>query len=129
MSDRVLPKNVILFPGVSVFDLPSSEEPSLRNYLGHVERSELEDAADCLSALLGMDEERAYHCTLRFIEQHKQDPIRATGKLMRLRLEACTGNNEVVMTLLRDCFGLVGAEAAGLVHPLRSMAHPDAPRG
>jgi len=122
MSDRRLPDNVLLFPGAPPPDLSGSPRPTLRAFLEHVQQRELLDAADCLSALLGLDEERAYHCTLHFLGHYRRNRTRAMGRIMRLRLEAHEGNNDTVLHLLRDSFGLVGPEAAALLSPLAEEA-------
>lgn len=119
-----LPKNVILFPGAPVPDLPTTPQATFRNFLEHVQERELVDAADCLSALLGLDEERSYHCTLHFLGHYRRDRTRAMGKIMRLRLEAHEGNMDTVLLLLRDSFGLVGEEAIAMLAPLRELAKP-----
>lgn len=125
MSPPRLPDNVIVFPGADAPEPSPLPEPSFRAYLRHVDARELADAADCLAALLGLSEERAYHCTLHFLGDHRRDRQRAMGKIMRLRLEASSGNDDTVLALLRDCFGLIGPEAAELIHPLRDLAAPD----
>lgn len=119
-----LPDNVLVFPGAPVPALNPGPKPTLRAFLDHVQERELLDAADCLAALLSLEEERAYHCTLHFLGHYRRDRTRAMGRLMRLRLEAHEGNIDTMLLLLRDCFGLIGPEAAALVQPLREEASP-----
>jgi hypothetical protein len=124
MAHPRLPSNVLLFPGTDPPSLPTAPDPSFRAFLDHIQERELVDAADCLGALLDLDEERAYHCTLHFLGHYRRDRTRAMGKIMRLRLEAHEGNLDTVLLLLRDCFGLVGQEAVALLAPLQELAHP-----
>lgn len=124
MSHPSLPKNVLLFPGVGVPDIPRAPRPTFDAFVDHVQRRELLDAADCLAALLDLDEERAYHCTLHFLGHFRRDRTRAIGRVMRLRLEAAEGNQDGVLLLLRDSFGLIGEDAVGLLAPLREAARP-----
>ena len=124
MPPDALPPNVIVFPGAPAPTLPEGPVATFRVFLEHVQERELVDAADCLGALLDLDEERAYHATLHFLGAYRRDRTRAMGKIMRLRLEAHEGNTHTVLLLLRDCFGLVGAEAISRLQPLADMAHP-----
>jgi hypothetical protein len=98
--------------------------PTFRHFLDHIHNREIVDAADCLAVLLNLEEERAYHATLHFLGHYRRDRTRAMGKIMRLRLEAHEENVDTVLLLLRECFGLVGQEAASLLDPLREAARP-----
>lgn len=124
MTSNALPKNVLLFPGAPKPELPAQPMASFRAFLEHVQERELVDAADCLAALLDLDDERAYHCTLHFLGNYRRGRDRAMGRIMRLRLEAHEGNNDTVLLLLRESFGLVGDEAMALLGPLRAQARP-----
>lgn len=124
MTHESLPPNVLLFPGAPVPDLPAGPRPTFQAFAEHVQERELLDAADCLGALLDLDEERAYHCTLHFLGHYRRDRTRAMGRLMRLRLEAHEGNHDTVLLLLRDSFGLIGPDAAARLAPLEEAARP-----
>tara|TARA_B100000609_G_scaffold190869_1_gene179188 strand:+ start:210 stop:587 length:378 start_codon:yes stop_codon:yes gene_type:complete len=119
MSSDSLPANVLLFPGAPLPEVEPAPVASLQAFAAHVQARELLDAADCLAVLLGLEEERAYHCTLHFLARYRRERNRALGRLARLRIEAQEENVDRMVELLADCFGLVGPEAAGLLAPLR----------
>ncbi|MFT7518886.1 MAG: hypothetical protein ACI9MC_001020 [Kiritimatiellia bacterium] len=118
-----LPPNVLLFPGATPPVVPQAlPNPTMRAYVGHVARRELVDAADCLCAMVGLTEDRAYHYTLHFSGQYRKNPERSSGQIMRLALEAHEGRKDRVLALLRDCFGVVGREATSVMLPLQALS-------
>ncbi|MFK7930757.1 MAG: hypothetical protein AB8H79_21420 [Myxococcota bacterium] len=124
MSTPELLSNVLVFPGAPEPEIPAGRDASFQAFLDHVEAREVVDAADCLAALLALSEERAYHCTLHFLGNYRRGRSRAMGRIMRLTVEAHEGNNDTVLLLLRESFGLVGTEAHTLLAPLAAAARP-----
>jgi hypothetical protein len=91
---------------------------SLQTFAAQIQAGDVPAAGRTIGALLELDESRAIACAARFAQQ-VQSEAGFFRRMMQLRGQVQAGDNQRVLALLVDCFGLSQREAATVVQTLR----------
>ncbi len=105
-------------PGGAPSALAKATQLSLQAFAAQVQAGDLLAAGRTLGALLELDEPRAIACAATFAARVRSE-AGFFRRMMQLRGQVQAGDNQRVLALLFDCFGLSQAEAAAVVQTLR----------
>ena len=94
--------------------------PDFALFARQIAGGDTEKASQTLTALLGLDTERARKATEVFQNQFQEDP-QFMAKAMQLRKEVTSGNVNSALMLIWTCFGLQGPPAIEVLEAMRSM--------
>jgi hypothetical protein len=120
------PQHVLLVPapeqGVArarpVADSVSMVQATFKTFFEDAARGEVNQAANSLTMLLGIELEEAQGCTLFFRERLATDPG-VLGEVMRLREELRYGRDNSALLILASSFGLTGFDTINVLQKLK----------
>lgn len=112
------PSETPLSDAESSSDVPAT--PDFALFAGQIAGGDTNKASQTLTALLGLDAERARKATEVFQNQLQEDP-EFMAKAMQLRKEVNSGNVNASLMLIWTCFGLQGPPAIEVLQAMRSM--------
>ena len=105
-------------PGGAPSALAKATQLSLQAFAAQIQAGDVLAAGRTLGALLELDEPRAIACAATFAARVRSE-AGFFRRMMQLRGQVQAGENQRVLALLFDCFGLSQAEAAAVVQTLR----------
>jgi hypothetical protein len=100
---------------------------TFEHFARQIAAQEIEAAGRSLAVLFAVDITLGCRCATTFYTRYLESPD-VVAKALRLRRELQAGGPQGPLTLLAECFGLHGAEAAGVVQTLsaRLAGHNEA---
>jgi hypothetical protein len=105
-------------PGGAPSARAKATQLSLQAFAAQIQAGDVPAAGKTLGALLELDEARALACAATF-DQRVRGEAGFYRRVMQLRKQIQAGDNQRVVVLLADCFGLSQPEAAAVVLTLR----------
>lgn len=105
-------------PGGAPSARAKATQLSLQAFAAQIQGGDVAAAGKTLGALFELDDARALACAAMF-DQRVRGEAGFFRRVMQLRKQIQSGDNQRVVVLLADCFGLSQLEAAAVVQTLR----------
>jgi hypothetical protein len=105
-------------PGGAPSARAKATQLSLQAFAAQIQGGDVVAAGKTLGALFELDDARALACAAMF-DQRVRGEAGFFRRVMQLRKQIQSGDNQRVVVLLADCFGLSQPEAAAVVQSLR----------
>jgi hypothetical protein len=105
-------------PGGAPSARAKATQLSLQAFAAQIQAGDVLAAGKTLESLLDLDESRALACAATFAQRVRGE-AGFFRRVIQLRKQIQSGDNQRVVVLLADCFGLSQPEAAAVVQTLR----------